>query len=78
MTSQIKFDLRPMSNMSVATRPSSRAAARTLVNSILERLGRPPQDIWERITEKLTEAECQALEVSFATKDRLIGLSVIT
>jgi hypothetical protein len=64
--------------MAALTRPSSRAEARELVDKILESHGRPRQAVWESITEKLSEAEIRELELSFATKDRLIGSSVIT
>ncbi|KAK4445769.1 hypothetical protein QBC34DRAFT_487117 [Podospora aff. communis PSN243] len=64
--------------MAAPNRPRSREEARELVDKILESQGRPKQADWESITEKLTEAEIRVLELSFATKDRLIGSSVIT
>ena len=64
--------------MSRTNRPSSRAYARELVDSIAMSHGRPRQEVWDRVSGSLSEADLQELESAFNRKDRLIGSSVMT
>ncbi|KAK4173636.1 hypothetical protein QBC36DRAFT_53569 [Triangularia setosa] len=64
--------------MAETTRPSNRAEARQLVESIAESHGRIRPEIWNRVTGILPEAVLQELQRALDTRDRLIGSSVMT
>lgn len=64
--------------MTATTRPSNRAEARQLVESIAESHGRIRPETWDRVTGILPEAVLQELQRALDTRDRLIGSSVMT